>query len=217
MTKLDNLPKGLVFVDQYDRMLRWYKRLQKINEGKPESCGQALNDFDEILVFFIICYHLRDWLIQDVAVEETDANYTKFLILKRDIDNFINCNDCLCLCVDICNSAKHRNLVKPPRFHEKTEVCPGLFEITSTGTGQICKQNWELVTESGKMFDLFEISTECVRKWSEFLTTHKIQIQELTPYWRDEHETVSYDPMRVEGNVIGSNLIKVHRVKHNER
>jgi hypothetical protein len=216
MTELVDLPKGLVFVDQYNRMRRWYERFQKINEGTPVSKGHALYEKDEILVFFIICYHLSDWIIQDVFVERNHPNRNKFQKLEHEVHEFIKKNDCLSLCADICNSAKHQRLVKPPHFREKTEIPHPTFKIIKTKTGELLKQNWEIVsTESDKKFALFEIATECVNKWDEFLEIHGSQIEELTPYWRKAHETVSYDPKNVEGNVIGSEHIKVHRVRPN--
>jgi hypothetical protein len=217
MTELDKLPKGLGFVQQYYRMLRWYYRFEKINKGKPVSIGQALNDFDEILAFFLVCYHLSDWIIEDVLVEKNHPDRKKFQKLEQEVRDFIRNNDCLKLCADICNSAKHRTLHKRNHYPENTELHDNNIEIIETEKGPMIKQKWEIVTESNKRFDLFEIATDCKKKWFEFLQTHETQIRELTPYWTEEQDTVSFDPKMVKGNVIESSHITVHRVQHKDR
>ena len=185
MTELHNLPKGLWFVDQYNRMIRWYQRFQTINNGVLISPGIAEYQYDEILVFFIFCHHLRDWIIQDTTVNKSHPNYKKFKLLKSKISDFIKNNDCMCLCADICNSAKHKHLDKSSNYYEETSVRFVGVHLIETPRGKLYKPKWEILTDSGKRYDLFEVATECKTKWFEFLESQEMQIRELIPFWQE--------------------------------
>jgi len=216
MTRLLTLPQGLWFVDQYYRMLRWFERFQKINEGKPVTLGGALLDYDEVIAFFIFCDHLTDWILEDVYVSKNHPDYKKFLKLQNDVNN-LKREDCFRLCTDICNSAKHKTLRKKIRYYEDTTVLLGSVEIIKTKNGDLIKQKWMIKTESGKEFDLFAVATECVQKWKLFLETHEVQIRELAPYWKEGHDTVSCDSKMMKSNTIESQYVKVHRVAHDKK
>lgn len=71
---------------QYDRMLRWYRRLL---QGDDE---------DFIFAFFQNCYILKDWLKHDEIM-----SYTEY---KKFSDE----NKCMEICGYICNGTKHGQL-----------------------------------------------------------------------------------------------------------
>jgi hypothetical protein len=72
------------FEEQYERVKRWYKRFDEINQGK-ENYRSSEDCRDEVYAFFINCYHLKDWIKND-----------KGLALKRQdqvkVENWIKSN-----------------------------------------------------------------------------------------------------------------------------
>ena len=64
-----------------------------------------------MLAFFMNCYHLKDWIKNDIS--DTSLNAA--------VEDYINQNACLKLCADICNGAKHLDLTHS-RFGEGTSI-----------------------------------------------------------------------------------------------
>jgi hypothetical protein len=87
--------------EQYDKMIRWFKKLQDINQRKRFVNAPAEQIMDEIAAFIQNCYHLKDWILHDrVARAKLDC-------LGIDIDSiFISEDDDLGLLTDLCNGVK---------------------------------------------------------------------------------------------------------------
>src|SRR5258706_7328155 len=105
------------YLEQYYRLRRWYKRLEKIrNKLSKVHMGNVVrlnvDDLeDEFIAFFIYCYHLKDWIQRDSSSR-----------LRGRVENYINANEYLRICADICNRSKHFVLTRPrekwtPKFH----------------------------------------------------------------------------------------------------
>ena len=101
MTQLRNLPRGKLCIDQLNRVIRWYRRFQQINEGIQKGASFE-GQYDDMLAFFMNCYHLKDWIKNDISDDS----------LNTVVEDYINQNDCLKLCADICNGAKHLDVTR---------------------------------------------------------------------------------------------------------
>jgi hypothetical protein len=145
--------------EQYDRMKRWYARFDAINRGRSHDLS---SDYyvDEIYAFFLNCYHLKDWILRDGALAGT---------ARARVEAFINSNRDLRLCADICNSLKHVRLTatrsgESPAFGRKK------FSLTLGSGSPTVSLKYQVNTATGPL-DAFEIATECVRAWDEFIDT----------------------------------------------
>src|SRR5690348_14911189 len=90
------------YLDQYKRMMRYFERFRRINEGKAHD-EHSDNNRDDACSFFIHCYHLKDWIKND---PETGVS-------EEALINFVNDNESIKICHDICNGVKHLVLTRP--------------------------------------------------------------------------------------------------------
>ncbi len=163
MTQLRNLPKGQLCIDQLYRVFRWYDRFKEINGGTQKDASFE-GQFDDVLAFFMSCYHLKDWIKNDISNTH----------LNRVVEDYIDQNDCLKLCADICNGAKHLDLTHS-RFGEetsmRTEVHLDLFQPNPPVI-----RKWYIKSDSGQEFDAFDVATQCVKRWVDFFNQHKSEL-----------------------------------------
>lgn len=143
--------------EQWNRVNRWYKIYEKINNGielneekNPDYCK------DMAYSFFINCFQLKDWIINDGTLS----------IKKDEVENFINFNECMSLCSDICNSLKH--LEHRNRANQNLEISSVTHKLELSIKGQIYRAKYNISTSKGDK-DAFEIATECLVKWQEFI------------------------------------------------
>jgi len=160
MTRNRHLPRGRSCIDQFERMIRWYRRYQQINEGTQRGASFE-GQYDDMLAFFMNCYHLKDWIKNDIADES----------FNRVVEDYINQNDCLKLCADICNGAKHLDVTRS-RFGEGTAIRTEVHLDESQDNPPVIRK-WYITSESGQVFDSFDIATQCVEKWVEFFRQHE--------------------------------------------
>ncbi len=148
------------YLEQYDRMRRWYDRFVTLDQGRPHDMPSD-NYLDEIYAFFMNCYHLKDWIKQDSTVAAT---------VQQAVEPHINSNRPLRLCADICNSLKHLRLTsnrsgESPAFGKKQF---GLALGTAPTTINL---KYEVNTTTGPI-GAFQLATECVDGWDAFLTAN---------------------------------------------
>jgi hypothetical protein len=174
MTQLGSLPKGHSHADQYYRMCRWYERFKKMNDGTQVGATFEGQD-DDMRAFFINCDHLYDWVINDFKVGKSHPNYKEYCEFRKDLEEFKNRNECIKICADLCNSSKHFRLNKRPKFGEETRIRTEIH-IDELKDNPPVKRIWRIESESGNEYDAFEIATQCVTKWKEFLENHRMQI-----------------------------------------
>jgi len=55
------------WIEQWERVLRWYARFSRTNEGR-EHTDASDNYQDEVYAFFQNCFHLKDWIKNDSSV-----------------------------------------------------------------------------------------------------------------------------------------------------
>lgn len=137
-------------------MKRWYERIKRIGERIPNE-PRLPNYLDEVYAFFQNCHHLKDWIMNDDAI----------IPLPRDrIEEFINKNECMCLCADLCNGSKHLKLTKRPRSN-KSPVLQGMKVSMKRGQPKPIVEV-TIRTETGTI-DAFELASHCIQKWERFI------------------------------------------------
>ena len=146
--------------EQYDRMRRWYERFAAIDQGRAHDVASD-NYVDEIYAFFLNCWHLKDWIKQDITVDA---------VKRERIEPFINSNRSLRLCADICNALKHLTLTSS-RSGENPAFGKKQFALTlGSGLPTTISLKYEVSTDTGPM-DAFVIATACMKAWDDFMTT----------------------------------------------
>ncbi len=163
MTQLRNLPRGKLCIDQLNRVIRWYRRFQQINEGIQKSASFE-GQYDDMLAFFMNCYHLKDWIKNDISDDS----------LNTVVEDYINQNDCLKLCADICNGAKHLDVTRS-RFGEETSIRTEVHLDESQENPPVIRK-WYITSNSGQIFDAFDIATQCVERWVDFFNQHESEL-----------------------------------------
>jgi hypothetical protein len=147
------------YIEQLDRLKRSYEKLVQIDKGRKHDLH---SDYyrDEIYVFFLNCHHLKDWLKKD----------STFQVSNKSIENYINNNNDLRLCADICNAYKHVSL-NCPRSTESPIVGGQNINLKLGEDSKVISIKFVIDTESGPR-DGFDLATNCLKLWESFIDQH---------------------------------------------
>jgi hypothetical protein len=149
-------------------MMRWHQRFEDIrwSRYKPFPDHVSAEEVfwrytDEIYAFFLNCYHLKDWIKQDDTVSE---------LTRAEVEQFINENECLRICADICNSIKHLNVTRSSREPKDVALESSLWVSVGTSSNYILVK--VSIVVGGTERDAFDLASECIQKWQEFVSDH---------------------------------------------
>ncbi|PKN92926.1 MAG: hypothetical protein CVU44_12915 [Chloroflexi bacterium HGW-Chloroflexi-6] len=164
------------FIQQYLRVHRWYNRVFKRSRNRLiRKARRPINEeelfLDDLYAFFVNCYHLKDWVINDAAIN----------IAPEIVESTINSNLFLQLCADICNSSKHLKLRRDGRSGQS----PKMSEVEITTTVSIAPDarsvdggalinylsDFYVETKNGHVM-ANEIASECLKAWTVFLAPY---------------------------------------------
>jgi hypothetical protein len=145
------------WLDHWSRVGRWHARLQDMCRGIPfgRSPHEAV---DDVLAFYVFCYHLCDALVREGHDE-------------AKIEAYIRGSKALALCRDLATAVKHLEVRKPyvPTQHLMTAA---IQTVLLSGKSQPCEplpgERWVVRTDSGDK-DLFELADECIEAWRAYL------------------------------------------------
>ena len=145
-----------VAVYQRARLVYQYNKLAAIRAGVyPEWGGNV--EF-EIFSFFEICYHLKDWIIEDPDPHP-----------RSDVEAYVRDSPALRICADICNRLKHRRLRR-----QRSKSPLGLFKLTSITTigpdpkaATVSIPKATITTERGEEC-CYALATECLGEWHRY-------------------------------------------------
>ena len=148
------------YSEQWNRVRRWYHRFSELSEGKLHD---SPSDFyqDEVYAFFLNCYHLKDWIMNDPTVSSHSDN----------VENFITNDPDLSLCADICNGIKHLDLSKSKRktrSNQNPHFGKRFFRVGVGTQPTTIAVEYTIDTKSGTI-DAFDLATRCIEAWEIFL------------------------------------------------
>lgn len=145
------------YVEQLRRVERWYERFSKINAGQPhERDTEFLRD--DVYALFQNCYHLKDWIIQDLFENK-----------KTVVERFINDNIYMSVCADVCNGLKHLKLDREPRSGAIPEFTSAHYGLDINQQTLSAKYLIDTGTAELRVIDAFELATTCVKAARQFL------------------------------------------------
>lgn len=153
--------------EQWNRVLRWHERMRLIEKGvvptNPIDCYQ-----DDVLAFFVSCYHMKDWLKNDPASGVSAPEVERFVASSRNLK----------ICGDLANGSKHLT-IKRPRIDATTKVTRLVTTYSPTVTiGPVTAADLAGakmisvvygIRASGRIHDAFAVATRCVGEWDAFL------------------------------------------------
>ncbi len=87
-------------MEQIERANRYLGRIRQMYEGVIDPHRDRELYSDDVISFFMHCYHIRDWIIQ----------LSKVRVTAKEVDAFINKHEALRVCADLCNGSKHCKL-----------------------------------------------------------------------------------------------------------
>lgn len=147
------------YLQQFDRVKRWYQRLVLTDPGRPHNLPSDYYQ-DEVYAFFLSCYHLKDWIKNDESVGAT----------AEKVEEFINNNEELRLCADICNGIKHLRLTST-RSGQAPRFGPQKFSLQVGGPETTISVKYSIDTSGGPV-DAFELATKCLQAWENFIRSN---------------------------------------------
>jgi hypothetical protein len=154
------------YIDRLNKLKRWYERFRAINDGRVHD-SPSDNYQDDVISFFCECHHFKDALKADGSFHISKCND----IAEKHtcaIENFINENQCLSICADICNKAKHVRLNRDPRSGALPEFESKQVHLTLGGHQPVIQATYT-ITWNEKKINAFELASECVKKWEDFI------------------------------------------------
>lgn len=154
------MTKQGTWLEQWERVQRYYKRFKCINSGMPVTKYKAheMNFMDEVYAFFVFCHHFKDWIMND----------RKLKINQKTVADFVKSNECLTLNAAICTGIKH--MKKKSRHLPKIGIDNRgkvSLKIEEGKTNSIAIK-FSVSSDSGKV-DAFDLATECMDKWRGFI------------------------------------------------
>jgi hypothetical protein len=148
-------------MEQLERAERYLARIRAIYAGTfAQSHDRGVCE-DDLISFFMHCYHVRDWIIR----------LNRVGVRAKDVDSFINANRCLQLCADLCNGLKHCKLDRTARSGSQPLVSGKTYEastwLTGSGGGEVLRAKYSIVTSTG-LVDALQLAEECMQCWRNF-------------------------------------------------
>lgn len=121
---------------------------------------------DDIYAFFQNCYHLKDWLKNDVT-------FTAYS--HAEIESYVSATPALAVCADLCNGIKHLVLSNPPRSGDTPRLGQKTMRVhlQDSLSGEEFPTKIQISVEvehGGHTLDAFQLATDAMQAWECFLS-----------------------------------------------
>ena len=165
------------YLEQFERSERYYERFRKLNEGLTEVADPgpqsnyiaSTNDHvDDIVSFFIHCYHVKDWIKNDPEVPKD---------VQQKVEGYVNNTCTLKLCADICNGAKHFSLDRT-RTGSQPKFVGSDHKMQINEGGNCAPGSYSLklrIEHNGETLDAFKLATRAMESWKKFLSDNNLK------------------------------------------
>jgi hypothetical protein len=145
----------------WDRVKRFYANLAGAGD-RPDF------DLDAAYAFFVFCYHFKDWIKNDLTVEQR---------VRDEVEAFVSSEDSLSLAADIANGVKHLARDRKPRLNATARL-----DVYTAGMGGWVMSKEQEPSWEGKLVILGELfvgdcaafAGMCMDAWAGFLRRNKL-------------------------------------------
>lgn len=147
-------------MEQIDRTRRYLERMRKIYSGAPYEEDPTCYT-DDVLSFFIHCYHIRDW------IEELN----RLGITREEVNDFIAKHQELRICAELCDGTKHCRLDRNRKRWTSRQPHVATTQFVSGGTNDnltTTSGRFQIMSE-GTFLDALELAEKCMALWDEFV------------------------------------------------
>jgi hypothetical protein len=156
---------------QWLRVCRYASRVEAYHQGKASRDIHPTFFEDDILGFFMLCCHLRDWLECDPPAFEIKGERW-----RKTVRSFVHRSEPLSHCLLICNATKHRNL--DDKHRKWDPVMRGLNACwwDASDTQSIyCRFRFIPVNGNDQPemeIHAHELARQCMGEWFRFIAAH---------------------------------------------
>jgi len=154
-------------LEQFERTKRYLEKMRCIYSGIFSSSGHDKESYDDdVITFFIHCYHIRDWII----------HLNKIGVTSKEVDDFINSHTSLKICADLSNGSKHCKLMRGLRTERQPHIVSKQHRtstyFTGNGGGENMKSKYSILSNTN-IYDALELAEKCVELWAQFINEMK--------------------------------------------
>jgi hypothetical protein len=148
--------------EQYDRMNRWYARL-----FESKNVDERL--VDDYYAFFTCCFHLKDWLKGDAALNPK---------IGEAAESHVNRDPWLRLCADVANGAKHLVVSRTSRVDPNARLKTGVvFVAPPIATEKGERLDAVMLHADGKLHIAIMVAGSCLREWNNFFVAWELVVK----------------------------------------
>jgi hypothetical protein len=141
-------------------MLRWFERLHEAGVVDERRC-------DDFYAFFVICYHLKDWIKNDPRVRQEAPTVADSVVA------FVDEKQSLRMSADIANGVKHLVRNNPTRVkidpNALLSVAQPAFQADAFQEDAFQVSGEIVVKALDQKWDAEMIAGHCVAHWQNFL------------------------------------------------
>lgn len=149
-------------MEQFERAKRYLIRMEKIYEGIFSSSHDKESYDDDVISFFIHCYHVRDWII----------HLNKLGLGAQQVDAYINTHKPLMICADLANGSKHCKLTRSLRTERQPHISGKERRtsgwLTDKGGGEVMKCKYSVLSNT-EFLDALDLAKECIALWEAYM------------------------------------------------
>ncbi len=161
------------YKSQYKRVMRWYSLIKEIHEGRAHDRDEKYYE-DTYYAFFQNCYHLKDWIKNDSAIQ---SKVNPKSLRNHPVEGYVNSNELLQLCGDICNATKHLILDWKPKHPQSQILMQRLgknIKLELGGTEPPIISIDYVIQLKGASKNAFEVATDCIELWKIYLKNNEL-------------------------------------------
>ncbi len=149
-------------LEQLERAKRFLNRIRQLYVGGGIPYEEKKNHDDDVISFFIHCYHVKDWIVTS----------NKIGLTKDEVENYINDNEALKICADLCNGEKHYKLQRNGRTGKQPHLAyrnySALYYTPESGQPPRIKGSYKILSKDS-FFDALELAEACIELWDTFI------------------------------------------------
>lgn len=157
-------------MEQFERARRYLTRIENIYSGIFSSSSHNKDYYDnDVISFFIHCYHIRDWII----------HLNEIGVTARQVDSYIDSHHALKVCADLANGSKHCKLTRSLRRDYQPHIAGKARQtstrLTDNGGGEMMQSKYTVLSNTA-FFDALELAKECTQLWESYMSVLKASI-----------------------------------------